>query len=165
MTLADRIVVMHGGYIQQQGTPEELFKRPANKFVAGFLGSPPMNFLNVDAVEEGGQLFLKGDGLRLKLDDEKAAKIKAHNSNQVILGIRPSDLRYNPDALADTALSLDVKVSEYIGAQSVLLCKCGAQDVMVELNSETPVALGQTLTFAVNPNGMHLFNRETEEAL
>jgi len=165
MTLADRIVVMHGGYIQQQGTPEELFKRPANKFVAGFLGSPPMNFLNVDAVEEGGQLFLKGDGLRLKLDDEKAAKIKAHNSNQVILGIRPSDLRYNPDAPADTALSLDVKVSEYIGAQSVLLCKCGAQDVMVELNSETPVALGQTLTFAVNPNGMHLFNRETEEAL
>jgi multiple sugar transport system ATP-binding protein len=74
-------------------------------------------------------------------------------------------LRYDPEAPAERALALDIMVSEYIGAQSVLLCKCGASKVMVEVNSETPVALGQRLTFAVNPSGIHLFDSRTDIAL
>ncbi len=165
MTLADRIVVMHGGYVQQQGTPEELFKRPVNKFVAGFLGSPPMNFLNGEIEDREGRIFVLGEGFVLELDGEKAAAAKAHNHRLVTLGIRPSDLRYDAEASADRALSLDVQVSEYVGAQSVLLCKCGTENVMVELASDTPVALGQTLKFAVNAKGVHLFDREKETAL
>lgn len=165
MTLADRIVVMHGGYIQQQGSPEELFKRPANKFVAGFLGMPPMNFLDGSIEERTDGTFVIGDGFALKLSGEKTAAAKAHSSRNITLGIRPSDLSYDPEAPADAALTLDVLVSEYVGAQSVLLCRCGAAQVMVEVKSETPVALGQTLTFAVNSGGMHLFDRETEAAL
>ncbi|MGR3515050.1 MAG: ABC transporter ATP-binding protein [Paracoccaceae bacterium] len=165
MTLADRIVVMHGGYIQQQGTPEELFKRPINKFVAGFLGSPPMNFLNGEIEERDGEMYILGEGFALQIEDEAAEKARAHNHKLVTLGIRPSDLRSDPDAPAHKVLSLDVTVSEYVGAQSVLLCKCGTETVMVELASETPVGLGQTLKFAVNPNGVHLFDRETENAL
>ncbi len=165
MTLADRIVVMHGGYIQQQGTPKELFQKPVNKFVAGFLGMPPMNFLEGDIEDTGAGTFIKGDGFALRLQGERAATAKAHKNKQVTLGIRPSDLNFDADASAEDALSLDVMVSEYVGAQSVLLCRCGPAKVMVEVNSETPVALGQTLTFAVNPNGVHLFDRQTEAAL
>ena len=165
MTLADRIVVMHGGYIQQQGSPEELFKRPVNKFVAGFLGMPPMNFLEGQIEEKDGAVFVSGDGFSLRLDPEKAAKAKAHAKRDVILGIRPSDLTYAQDAAEDTALTLHVMVSEYIGAQSVLMCTCGSQQVTVEMNSETPMALGETLQFEVNAARMHLFDRTSEKAL
>ena len=165
MTLADRIVVMEGGYIQQQGTPKELFQRPVNKFVAGFLGMPPMNFLDGEIEDRGGEIFVTGAGFELRLEDERAASVKTHSAKDVTLGIRPSDLSYDPNVAADRALSLDVLVSEYVGAQSVLLCQCGPAEVMVEVNSETPVALGQTLTFAVNANGVHLFDRQSEVAI
>lgn len=165
MTLADRIVVMHGGYIQQQGSPEELFKRPANKFVAGFLGMPPMNFLEGEIAEKADGVFVGGDGFELRLEGEKAQAAKSHSSKHVTLGLRPSDLAYSQGASADRALQLEVLVSEYVGAQSVLLCNCGPNKVMVEVNSETPVALGQTLTFAANSSGVHLFDRESEVAI
>ncbi|MEM6825572.1 MAG: sn-glycerol-3-phosphate ABC transporter ATP-binding protein UgpC [Pseudomonadota bacterium] len=165
MTLADRIVVMHGGYIQQQGAPEELFKRPVNRFVAGFLGSPPMNFLAGEIQDRSGSLYIVGEGFALHLEGDKAQAARGHNEKSVVLGIRPSDLRFDPEAQDEKSLTLDVMVSEYVGAQSVLLCRCGAANVMVELNSETPVALGQTLKFAVNPNGVHLFDSKTERAL
>jgi len=165
MTLADRIVVMHGGYIQQQGTPEELFKRPVNKFVAGFLGSPPMNFLDGEIEDRGGQIVVSGQGFSLALEEEAAASARAHDSKAVTLGIRPSDLRFDADAPADRALSLDVRVSEYVGSQSVLLCECGGAKVMVEMNSEDRVRLGQTLNFAVSGRGIHLFDRKTEQAI
>ncbi len=165
MTLADRIVVMHGGYIQQQGTPEELFKRPVNKFVAGFLGSPPMNFLEGEIEERDGCVFVAGQGFVLALEDEIANAARAHSAREVTLGIRPSDLHHDANAPKHAALSLDVMVSEYIGAQSVLLCECGGAKVMVELNSENRVGLGQTLNFAVNPRGVHLFDRKQETSI
>ncbi|WP_227270162.1 ABC transporter ATP-binding protein [Roseobacter weihaiensis] len=165
MTLADRIVVMHGGYIQQQGSPEALFKRPVNKFVAGFLGMPPMNFLNGEIKEEAGDVFVKGNGFSLRLQDEKAQAAKAHRVREVVLGVRPSDLVFDAEAPSDQALTLDVMVSEYVGAQSVLLCQCGADQVTVEMNSETPMALGQTLRFRITPNRVHLFDRESEDAI
>ena len=165
MTLADRIVVMNGGYIQQQGTPEELFKRPINKFVAGFLGMPPMNFLSGEIEQRNGGTFILGDGFALQLSGEKAKIAANHTSKSVTLGIRPSDLNYMPDATDNQSLTLDVLVSEYIGAQSVLMCNCGSNRVTVEVNSETPMALGETLKFAVNLNRVHLFDRQSEEAL
>jgi multiple sugar transport system ATP-binding protein len=165
MTLADRIVVMHGGYIQQQGTPEELFKRPANKFVAGFLGMPPMNFLNREIEDRGGETFVVGSGFAVKRHGENANKVKSHGRRNLILGVRPSDLIFSTAARPEDSLTLDVKVSEYVGAQSVLMCECGGQTVTVELNSETPMTLGETLVFEVNPARVHLFDRESEKAL
>ena len=165
MTLADRIVVMNGGYIQQQGSPEELFKRPVNKFVAGFLGMPPMNFLNGQITDRGGDVFVIGDGFALRLEGQTARDAMAHTSKDVILGVRPSDLVFDAGASADTSLKLDVLVSEYVGAQSVLLCQCGADKVTVEMNSETPMALGETLTFRVNAPRVHLFDRKSETAI
>ena len=165
MTLADRIVVMHSGVIQQQGTPEELFKKPINKFVAGFLGTPPMNFLDATLEARGDEVFAVGEGFALRLEGEKAALGNVARNRGVTLGVRPSDIEYAPAAPADKALQLNVLVSEYVGAQSVLLCQSGSNKVTVEVKSETPLALGQTLTFAVDPNRIHLFDRESEAAL
>jgi len=165
MTLADRIVVMHGGHIQQQGSPSELFRRPANKFVAGFLGAPPMNFLDIELREEGGTLRASGRGFSLVLPDALADRARHAAMRKATLGIRPSDLDFAPDATADRALDLRVVVSEYVGAQSVLICDCGGARVTVEIKSETPVALGETLRFGVRPEGLHLFDAETERAL
>ena len=162
MTLADRIVVMHGGYIQQQGTPEELYKRPANKFVAGFLGSPSMNFLEADIQDGNGQLFLVGAGFEIRLPDERRRHLDGKDLSRILMGIRPGDLHYSPDASADKSLDLKVIVSEYIGAQSVLICDCFGQTVQVELQSDTPIALGETLRFEINTSSIHIFNKETE---
>jgi len=165
MTLADRIVVMHGGVIQQQGTPQELFRNPVNKFVAGFLGMPPMNFLDGEIQSGDGATRIAGDGFSIRLSPEKAAAATAHGARALTLGIRPSDLVHSEEAGDGLGIDLDVIVSEYIGAQSVLICQCGAEKVVVELKSETPIALGQTLRFSINENAIHLFDRETEAAL
>ncbi|WP_224814311.1 ABC transporter ATP-binding protein [Hasllibacter sp. MH4015] len=165
MTLADRIVVMHGGHIQQQGTPAELFKNPVNKFVAGFLGSPPMNFLDTDLVEEDGAMRARGDGFSIVLPEALANRARGQVAGKVVLGLRPSDLDFSPGADPDQSLDLNVVVSEYIGAQSVLICDCGGAKVTVEIKSETPIALGETLRFAVRPEGLHLFDPKTDVAL
>ena len=165
MTLADRIVVMHDGHIQQQGSPEELFKRPINKFVAGFLGTPPMNFLDAEVVNRNGAIWVHGQGFELELDAERAKTASAHNSKDITIGIRPTDLEFNAAAADETSFDLRVIVSEYIGAQSVLMCDCGGQKVVVELKSETPIPLGETLRFSANQAGIHLFDRTSETAI
>ena len=164
MTLADQIVVMHNGHIQQQGTPEELFKKPATKFVAGFIGSPPMNFLNGELVDENGEKFIVGEGFKILLPDDQT-KNQLPTNRRVILGIRPSDLHFDPHAPENASLNLKVRVSEYIGAQSVLLCDCMSSSVTVELKSETPVALGGTLRFGLRTEALHLFDQVTEQTI
>ncbi|MEY8827236.1 ABC transporter ATP-binding protein [Sedimentitalea sp. XS_ASV28] len=165
MTLADRIVVMHGGYIQQQGTPEELYKRPVNKFVAGFLGSPPMNFLDAELTESDGKLVVRGAGFNIALPESRRQSLPANAKGPVTIGIRPADLTYGSHAAADQSFDLQVVVSEYIGAQSVLICDCAGQRVEVELKSDTPIALGEKLRFEINTDAIHLFSRETDIAL
>jgi multiple sugar transport system ATP-binding protein len=110
-------------------------------------------------------VWIRGDGFEIQLAGEKAKVAARHTDKKVILGVRPSDLTYAPDAPAGESLTLDVLVSEYIGAQSVLMCNCGSNRVTVEVNSETPMALGETLKFQVNLNRVHLFDVQTEEAL
>lgn len=165
MTLADRIVVMRSGHIQQQGTPQELFMRPVNKFVAGFLGSPPMNFLKSVLKEQGSQLLAVGDGLCIALPEQLAARARDFIGKEIFFGIRPSDLDFNPDGAKNESIDLKVAVSEYIGAQSVLICDCAGESMTVEVKSETPIALGETLRFTVRAEGIHLFDCVNEGAI
>lgn len=165
MTLADRIVVMHGGHVQQQGTPEELYKKPSNKFVAGFLGTPPMNFLDASVSTDAGKTYFKGNGFNLLCDDRMAQRLNSLSSSEVTLGIRPADLNFNKSASADHALDVNIVLSEYIGAQSVLIGECGSQKVLVELKSDTPIALGNVLRFEVDLEHIHIFDKSTDLAL
>ena len=160
MTLGDRIVVMRDGLIQQQGTPEELFERPVNRFVAGFIGSPSMNFLEGALVREGGALWVRGDGFLLPVTDEQAARLGAMDARgEVDAGIRPSSI--HADATAGAPLELRVTVSEYLGAQSVLVTRCGPAEVLAEVASTRRYAPGETVSFAVPPEDVMLFDRET----
>ncbi len=165
MTLADRIVVMQDGHIRQQGTPEELFKKPNSKFVAGFIGSPPMNFLEGTLEHRGDMTCVVGQGYILSLLPEQAQRVNAANQKDIILGIRPSDLSYAPDAKDGDALELTVLISEYIGAQSILLASCGDQKISVEMKSDNPIELQKNMKFQAVKQGIHLFDRKTEVAL
>lgn len=164
MTLADRIVVMHGGKIQQQGSPEELYKRPANKFVAGFIGSPPMNFLKAELHEEAGKLSARGAGFAVTLPDWRRAALAALRGCDIQIGIRPSTFRLAASATENT-FDLTVMVSEYVGAQSVLVCECGGERILAEVSSDAPIPATGDMRFTVDPAAIHIFDPTTETAL
>lgn len=163
MTLGDRIVVMSEGVIQQQGTPEELFKSPANKFVAGFIGSPTMNFLDGELRQENDQLIVKGDSFSLPLTDEQGTRLGAHKDRSIAVGIRPSS--FSSDITQGAPIDLRVIVSEYLGAQSVLVTRCGAAEVLVEYESASPVKAGETNTFGVRTDEIMLFDNASGKRL
>ena len=163
MTLGERIVVMQDGHIRQQGTAEELFSRPNSRFVAGFIGSPPMNFLDGTIERAGERLCVRGGAFLLPLPEPLAERVIRAAPSAVTVGIRPSDLE--PAAEPDAVFHMDVKVSEYVGAQSVVMGRCGADDMTVELKSSVRPELGRRLSFVPIPDGVHLFDRETDLAL
>ena len=158
MTLGDRIVVMRDGAIQQQGTPQELFERPVNRFVAGFIGSPSMNFLSGELAREGDAVWVRGEGFLLPVAAEDAARLDGA-AGAVAVGIRPTAISADP---ADGApLELRITVSEYLGASSVLVTRCGPAEVLAEVASARRYAPGETATFAVPPGAMMLFDETT----
>lgn len=159
MTLADRIIVMADGIVQQQGTPEELYTRPANKFVAGFIGSPSMNFIDGELVEEKGSLWVSGSGFSFKLSAEQKSRLKAHKRKSVSVGIRPSS--FSPNVKSGSPVELRVAVCEYLGNQSVLFTRCGDADVVVETNQLEKIKPGTKLTFSVSAKNIMLFDKES----
>ncbi|MEM8849080.1 MAG: ABC transporter ATP-binding protein [Pseudomonadota bacterium] len=157
MTLGDRIVVMNAGIVQQQGTAEELFANPVNRFVAGFIGSPSMNFL--DGEIEGDRV--RGDGYDLPLAPDLVAGAVKASGRQVEVGIRPSSVGLESGA----PLEMRVIVSEYLGAQSVLVCRCGPAEVLAEIGSADRIPSGESRTFAVAEDEIMLFDKATGERL
>lgn len=164
MTLGDRIVVMNNGIIQQQGSPEALFKKPINKFVAGFIGSPTMNFMDAKLHSENDIAQVLGDGFNLKLGAETSARLKDYKAEDITIGIRPSHIAMTPMEGA-SAINLNVAVSEYLGSQSVLMTRCGDAEILVETPSDRPVRSGEAREFYVQPDDIMLFDRETEQRI
>ena len=159
MTLGDRIVVMSDGLIQQQGTPEELFSKPANKFVAGFIGMPTMNFLDGEISQTSNGVFVAGDGFSFAISTEQAARLKDYAGNKVSVGIRPS--AFNADLKSGSKVDLILKVSEYLGTQTVLITRCGDKEVLVETDQPGRPKGGAKMSFAVSPNDIMLFDEQT----
>lgn len=164
MTLGDRIVVMHSGIIQQQGTAEQLYKRPVNKFVAGFLGSPPMNFFDGRLQASEDKLEVHGDGYSLQLPDAMKPRVKDLQSRSVIVGIRPTAFTH-ATGKEEIQLELPVVLSEYIGSQSVIVSNLGGQQILIEVGSDTPVTRDEIIKIAVAPESLYLFDPETEKTL
>ena len=125
-----------------------------------------MNFLSATVDSQDGHYFLNGDGFSIQATQSVTDKLRHYQNKALTLGIRPSDLIFESgEAEASTSLELGVVVSEYIGAQSVLICECGSQKVMVELKSDTPVPLGQRFSFRINMDNLHLFDNDGGDAL
>src|SRR5690349_13390148 len=121
MTLGDRVVVMKDGVVQQIGEPLELYNRPVNKFVAGFIGSPALNFAKVRIAGENGGIWAEGDGIRLKVPAHMSNRVGGHAGKEVTLGIRPEDLRVARDSdPAEMNIGAVVEVVERLGSEILL---------------------------------------------
>ena len=173
MTLGDRIVIMKDGYIQQIGTPQEVFDHPANIFVAGFIGMPQMNFFDGQLVAEDGKYTVKIMDAVMELSPEIQAQLKAKNvpSKAVTLGIRPEHVSFVPEA-GSHCLTGSVDVSEMMGSEIHLHVNAGGRDVVLrvpttELASEhkSGFAYGNQVHFTFRGDLIHLFDPETEENL
>ena len=170
MTMGSRIVVMKDGIIQQVDSPSNLYMYPCNVFVAGFIGSPQMNFLNVtvDCKEDG--TYLKNNNFCIKLPDGKGKKeeVMAHNGKEVIMGIRPEDM-YDDDAFIsaapDTLTEVDIDLTEMMGAETYLYFQVEGSAFTARVNPRTATKHGDHIKIALDGNKIHLFDKESEEAI
>ncbi len=167
MTMGDRIVVMRDGLVQQVDTPLQIYRYPANRFVAGFIGSPPMNFVTASVEGNGSSIYVKANGFRVKVDDERAPKLQDYVGKQVVFGIRPSDIcdKALPGAVpptADNTVTVEVEVIEPMGAECVLYVNCGGDDMVVNLDSATDAKERQPLEVVFDMAKCHVFDQETE---
>lgn len=162
MTLGDRIVVMRHGKIMQAGPPEELYRRPANRFVAGFIGSPTMNFLKADLIGEGDRIAVVGQGFRFPLSAERSSRLQSSLGRAVDLGMRPS--AFTPSE-SPNALQLPIVLAEYLGAQSVIISELGGARIAIEVNAAGPIPTGGSRGFEIEEDSLYLFDSKTEMSL
>jgi multiple sugar transport system ATP-binding protein len=174
MTLGDRIVIMKDGYIMQVGTPEEVFDRPGNLFVAEFIGAPKMNIMKTKLVEEGGEFYVTPFGSKIKVDGEKGRllKEKGVKPGEVLLGVRPEHMVL-ADAADAGAISAKVEVNEMMGSELHLhvFTEDGTRLIVriptIGLTHEQRESLvnGHELKVSFEGKVMHFFDPETEKNL
>ena len=165
MTLGDRIVIMRDGYIQQIGTPQEVFNNPRNLFVAGFIGTPQMNFFDAKLTKEQGKYFVELGGIKVALSEEKQQRLAANNvePQDVTLGVRPEHT-----SLGDTGIVAKVDVSEMMGSSVHLHVTAEGRDVIIivpTLEMKGNYGIGDTVHFNFEGNVAHVFSKETERNL
>jgi multiple sugar transport system ATP-binding protein len=167
MTMGDRIAVMHEGVIQQLGTPNELYDRPVNRFVAGFIGTPAMGFLTCERAEGPAGPRWQGNGVRMSLPAGQAAPLPPGTS-RVVVGIRPE--RFQPVSAsaaekADCLVEGVVEVVEPLGSDQHILVSVGDASVTVRRPREERVERDEKVAFTVDPAHLHLFDAESGEAI
>ena len=162
MTLADRIVIMKDGYVNQIGTPQDLFNRPVNLFVAGFIGTPIMNFFdNCKLLLENDRFIAEIRGIRFELDEfqQKALKSRGQKPCDVICGIRPQHI-----SVGEGDLTAKVEVSELLGSEYNLHARSGDDEVVMvipTMDLDTDVSMGSEIKFTTRPKLIQLFDKET----
>ena len=165
MTLGDRIVIMRDGYIQQIGTPQEVFNHPANLFVAGFIGMPVMNFFDAKLIREGDKFFVQLADYKVELDAEKEARLLANDvqSQEITLGVRPEHTE-----LGDSGVEAKVDVSEMMGSSVHLHVTAEGRDVIIivpTIEMKGNYHMGDKVHFSFGGNVAHVFSKETEKNL
>jgi multiple sugar transport system ATP-binding protein len=162
MTLGDRVVIMRDGRIQQIGTPLQVYGKPANKFVAGFIGAPAMNFIDVTVHSEPGATAVETAGLRLTVNPADARSLAVYGGRRVILGVRPEHLVLG-DGAPGASFDARVEVVEQLGSEILLETRVGSQSVTVaRVAAETPIARGDQVRLAAQLGRLHFFDPETE---
>lgn len=165
MTMADRIVIMKDGIIQQVGTPKEVYNNPDNTFVATFIGSPSMTLLPAQIEEKSGLLSVRGEGFSLPVPDRLKERVNASNAKSITLGLRPE--HFSAEARTDqfAPIQLAVKVSEYIGSSQYLAATLGGQDVTAAVDVGPESELLTDGEYYFDTSRLYLFNQETGQAL
>ena len=167
MTLGDRIVIMRDGYIQQIGTPQEVFNNPRNLFVAGFIGTPQMNFFDAQLVREDKKFFVELGGKRIELSAEKEERLLGNDvqSQPVTLGVRPE---HTVIAAAGEGIAAKVDVSEMMGSSVHLHVTAEGKDIIIivpTLGMKEHYAMGDDVSFSFDGDVAHVFSKETEKNL
>ena len=165
MTLGTRIVVMKDGVVQQVDSPQKLYNEPGNLFVAGFIGSPQMNFLDAECIKEDGQIKLKIGTYKLTLPKAKADKLGSYVGKTVVMGIRPEDVYDDARFLAehpDSIVEAVVNVYELLGAEVYLYTDVQGYKLNARVDSHTSARTGDTVKFALDVNKIHVFDKDTE---
>ncbi len=168
MTLADRIVIMRDGYVEQVGTPSEVFETPANVFVAGFIGSPPMNLLDaVVGSDNGRPVATLSDGVTVPLPAGIAGK--AATGQAIVLGFRPESFAPQGHSLHGDAGSLPIRravtIAEPLGTETILFAPLGGEEVQGKMLNPRVVAPGEVLDFTLDLGRLHIFDKASGKSL
>ena len=165
MTLGDRIVIMKDGYIQQIGTPQDVFNHPSNLFVAGFIGMPVMNFFDAELKREGNKFFVEVGGIRVELSEDKEERLVKNDvqSQPITLGVRPEHTD-----VADQGITARVDVSEMMGSSVHLHVNADGRDVIIivpTIEMKGNYNIGDTVHFTFDGKVAHVFSKETDKNL
>lgn len=165
MTMADRIVIMKDGFVQQIGSPKEVYNHPNNVFVAGFIGSPAMNFFNVEL--KNGYITTEGGDMNFHVPEGKYKVLKAqgYEGKKLVFGIRPEDIHNEPlvlETLAESTMDVEVVVSELLGAETMLYTKIEDTEFVSKVPARDDYEAGDIIKLAFNLSKAHFFDTETE---
>jgi len=165
MTMGDRIAIFNAGIVQQIGSPQFVYDFPTNKFVAGFIGSPAMNFLEAVLIHEDGKNFVKGEGFKLVVP-KNDKDISVYLNKKVILGIRPENIHpvntKSFEVSNDNRVSAEVDIVELMGAEKYVHVKFGEESIVARFPSSVDIRDGEKVEMAVNMSLSHLFDSDSE---
>ena len=165
MTLGDRVVVMKDGRVQQAGTPLTVYGKPVNKFVAGFIGAPAMNFLDVTIAREGDTIVAQSAALKLAVNEPSSRALEAYIGRGVIMGLRPEHLMLG-DGAVSRSFAAKVEVVEQLGSEILLETRVGdARVTAARVPPESAIAAGDQVRLSVQPGRLHFFDPDTENAI
>ncbi len=166
MTMGDRIVVLKDGVIQQVASPLELYNNPINLFVAGFIGSPAMNFIKGE-LQRNGQLYFKTPDFNLELNPENQNRLKYYSKKEIILGIRPEHFQIETDnQFKDWPKILaKIEVIEPMGSETYAYLKCGNTSINARFQPSDLIKVGNTIKLALQPDKLHFFDPQTEQVV
>ena len=170
MTKATRIVVMKDGLIQQVDTPQNLYDSPCNLFVAGFIGTPQMNFINGTLTKKGEDMYFNFEDKSIKLPAEKAndPALKEYVDREVIVGLRPECIHDQPaqvEVLPDSTIDAYVDVTELMGAEIYLYLTVGETNLIARVSSRSTSRAGDTIKVAFDTSRIHIFDKDTERCI
>ena len=169
MRIGDRIVVMKDGFIQQVDTPQNLYDLPVNEFVAGFMGSPQMNFIDATLVKEGADYYVTFGAAKIKVPANKANdEIANYVGKEIVFGIRPEDVHDEPEFIEkhpESRATADVEVTELMGAETYLYLTCEGYPLTARVSPRSTARPQDEIDIAIDPNRIHLFDKETENTI
>jgi len=169
MTMGHRIAVLKDGVLQQLDTPQTLYDRPANLFVAGFIGSPAMNFFVGDLVSESDSLFVQAEQLKLKVPESRQGLLQGHmGSRSVVFGVRPEYIHHRNEVREVTdgqTAKVNVTVVEPLGSEVYAYMSVGGQEFIARMNATAKPLAGETIEVVFDTEHLHIFDKETEQVL
>jgi multiple sugar transport system ATP-binding protein len=168
MTMATRIFILNDGKLQQDGRPLDVYQNPSNQFVAGFIGSPAMNFIPSKILKEGQDYFIAAESLKVKLPSTFHKAISSHAGKNVTFGVRPEDfhdIHFYPEAKPENTIKVTAEVIEPLGDEVLFYLVSGKHNLVAKLDSRTKAKVGDELEIAIEMEETHIFDGETEETL